>query len=165
MTDAAGNVLGIRLRRPNGFKFSVTGGREGLFIPAGVESGDSLLLVCEGPTDAAALLDMGLANVVGRPSCTGGIKLLVELVRLRRSPEVVVVADGDEPGRRGADNLASVLVAYTPAVRIIAPPAGIKDARAWLQAGGTWRDVQEAMGAALVRRLVIRTRAINGTKG
>jgi DNA primase len=165
MTDAAGNVRGIRLRRPNGFKFSVTGGRKGLFIPSGVESGDSLLLVCEGPTDATALLDMGLVNVVGRPSCTGGIKLIVEMVRRRRPLEVVVVADGDEPGRRGADNLASVLVAYAPAVRVIAPPAGIKDARAWLQAGGTRRDVQEATGAALVRRLVIRTRVINGTKG
>ena len=59
------------------------------------------MLICEGPTDTAALLDMGFANVVGRPSCTGGIKLLVELVCQRRSEEVVVVADGDEPGQGG----------------------------------------------------------------
>jgi hypothetical protein len=56
--------------------------------------------------------------------------LLVALVRRRLPPEVVVVADDDEAGRRGADNLASVLVAYAPAVRVIAPPEGVKDARA-----------------------------------
>jgi hypothetical protein len=63
--------------------------------------------------------------VAGRPSCTGGIKLLVELMLARKPAEVVIVADRDEPGRRGADNLASVLVAYTLAVRVVTPPAGI----------------------------------------
>jgi hypothetical protein len=156
MTDADGNVLGVRLRRPNGFKFSVKGGKEGLFIPTIVPADDSPLLVPEGPTDAAALLDLGYRNVAARPSCAGGIKLLVELIRRRQPREVVVVSDGDEPGRRGAHNLASVLVPYAPAVRVILPPDGIKDARDWLRAGGTQRDVEEAIRTAAVRRLVIR---------
>jgi 5S rRNA maturation endonuclease (ribonuclease M5) len=156
MVDLAGAVLGIRLRRPNGSKFSVSGGKEGLFLPVLPDLTGPRLLICEGPTDTAALLHLGFANVVGRPSCTGGIKLLVELVRLRKPSEVVIVADADEPGRRGADNLASVLVAYVPAVRVLQPPAGIKDARAWLQAGATHRDVQEAIDAAPVRRLTVR---------
>jgi phage/plasmid primase-like uncharacterized protein len=125
MIDLDGNVLGIRLRRPNGYKFAVTGSREGLFIPSDVEGESSPLLICEGPTDAAALLDMGFNNVVGRPSCMGGIKLLVDLVRRRQAQEVVIVSDGDEPGRHGAGNLAAVLVAYTPAVRVIVPPDGV----------------------------------------
>jgi hypothetical protein len=157
MTDSAGHVLGIRLRRPNGFKFSVSGGKEGLFIPSTRIEGERCpLLVCEGPTDTAALLDMRFDNVVGRPSCTGGMKALVELVQRRLPPEVVIVSDGDEPGRRGADNLASVLVIYAPAVRIISPPTGIKDAREWLQVGGCKRDVEQAIDAAVVRRLTIR---------
>jgi hypothetical protein len=160
MTDPGGNVRGIRVRRPNGFKFSVTGGKEGLFLPAGTEADSSLLLVCEGPTDAAALLEMGFANVVGRPSCTGGNKLLVDLVRKGRPPEVVVVSDGDEPGRRGADNLASVLVAYVPAVRVIAPPAGVKDARDWFRAGATREAAEEAIAAAPARRLTVRAVAV-----
>lgn len=165
MTDPDGNVLGIRLRRPNGFKFAVTGGREGLFIPMTAGDDISPLLICEGPTDAGAMLDMGFRNVVGRPSCTGGVKLLVELVRRRRPPEVVIVADGDEPGRRGADNLASVLVAYAAVVRVIAPPEGVKDARDWLKTGGTWQDVEQAIQAAPVRRLTVRATTKSAQRG
>ena len=164
MTDPDGNVLGVRLRRPNGFKFAVKGGREGLFLPARAGDVISPLYICEGPTDAAALLDMGFRDVAGRPSCTGGIKLLVELVRRRRPREVVIVADGDEPGRLGADNLATVLVAYGPAVRVIAPPRAVKDVRDWLRAGGTRADVEKAVGAAPVRRLAIHGRVV-GLKG
>lgn len=159
MSNTAGEVLGIRLRRPNGFKFSVTGGKEGLFLPAGQRS-KSRLLICEGPTDTAALLDMGFTNVVGRPSCTGGIKLLVELVRQRDHSDVVIVADGDEPGRRGADNLASALLAYARTVRVINPPNSIKDARAWLRNGGTWADVEQMIQAAAACRLVVQTRKV-----
>ncbi len=165
MRDAGGAVLGIRLRRPNGFKFAVGGGREGLFLPAADGDGLSPLYICEGPTDAAALLDMGFRGVAGRPSCSGGIKQLVELVRGRRPAEVVVVADGDEPGRRGADNLASVLVAYAPAVRVIAPPEGVKDARAWLRAGGGRLDVEVAIRTATMRRLTVRAAARNTQRG
>jgi hypothetical protein len=157
MLDASANVLGIRLRRSDGSKFAVTGSKEGLFVPTG-ERADSMLLVCEGPTDTAALLDMGFRNVVGRPNCTGGVKLLVKLVRRRLRPEVVILADGDEAGRRGADNLLSVLLLYAPAVRVIRPPEGIKDARAWLLAGGTRTDIQQAIAAAPARRLVIQAR-------
>jgi hypothetical protein len=165
MSDASGSVLGLRLRRPDGFKFSVRGGKEGLFIPSAGGDQPSPLLICEGPTDAAALLDMGFRNVVGRPSCTGGVKLLVELVRHRQPPEAVIISDGDVPGWRGAVNLASVLVAYAPAVQLIAPPEGIKDARDWLRAGGTRRDIDEAIRAAAVRRLVIRAGGTGGKKG
>lgn len=36
MTDpASGRVTGVRLRRPDGFKFAVRGGRDGLFLSAG----------------------------------------------------------------------------------------------------------------------------------
>ncbi len=157
MIDPDGNVLGIRLRRPNGAKFAVKGGREGLFIPRDIPvSSADTTLICEGPTDTAALLDLGFPVVVGRPSCTGGIKLLVQLMTARKPVEVVVVADSDEPGRRGADSLASVLVAYAPAVRVIMPPGGIKDARAWLQAGATRGDLDQPIAAAPVRRLITR---------
>jgi hypothetical protein len=108
---------------------------------------------------------MGFRGVAGRPSCTGGSRLLVELVRRRPPSEVVIVADGDEPGRRGADDLASVLLAYAPAVRAIAPPEGVKDARAWLRAGGTRQDVEAAIRAAPVRRLTVRATAMTGFKG
>lgn len=153
MTNAASKVLGIRLRLPSGRKIAVTGGREGLFIPADLPQGGELLIT-EGPTDCAALLDLGFA-AVGRPCCAGGVRLLVELVKARKPLDVVIVADADEPGQRGADALASVLVLYVPRLRIITPPNGIKDARAWKQAGVTAAVLRTSIDAAPIRRLRI----------
>src|SRR5262245_36158249 len=160
MRDACEQVLGIRLRYPDGRKLSVRGGREGLFLPRAGTPDGSALVICEGPTDTAALLDLGFLGAVGRPSCTGGIRLLVELQRHWRSKEVVIVADTDEPGQRGADNLASVLVAYASVVRVISPPAGAKDAREWLRSGATRQNVEQVIDAAEPRRLSIRTRRV-----
>jgi hypothetical protein len=154
MSDCGGRTVGIRLRRPDGAKYAVRGGREGLFLPSAPTSpAGAPLLVCDGPTDAAALLDLGFGHVAGRPSCTGGVKLLCELVRRRRPGDVVIVADADEPGRRGADSLASVLVCYVLAVRVIVPPGGAKDVREYLRSGGTRADLEAVIGAAPVRRL------------
>ncbi len=157
MSNAGGDVLGIRLRRPNGFKFSVSGGRDGLFIPTDLRDAGALF-VAEGPTDCAALLDLGF-NAVGRPSCTGGTKLLVDLVKRRRPAQVVIVSDVDahERGQRGAENLAAVLVAYAASVRIIAPASG-KDAREWKQRGAMHGDIQAAIDVAPVRRLAVKGR-------
>jgi hypothetical protein len=158
MTDpATGRVVGIRLRAPDGSKFSVKGGKEGLFLPTTEPALDAPVLIAEGPTDAAALLDLGFLNVAGRPSCTGGIRHVVTLVRARGAKEVVVVADADDAGRRGAANLASVLRVYVPAVRVVEPPAGMKDVRAWKQAGPTRTDVERLIQAAPVRRLTVTT--------
>jgi hypothetical protein len=157
MLDTDGRTVGIRLRRPDGRKFAVRGGREGLFLPPAPAVGERLM-VCEGPTDTAALLDLGFEHVVGRPSCTGGVKLLVDLVRRRRPSDVVIVADADEPGRRGADNLASVLLCYCPAVRVIVPPGGVKDVREFLRGGGSRAGLEEVIGAAPARRGIIRGR-------
>ncbi len=169
MVDVDGHVLGIRLRRAGGKKTSVRGGHDGLFLPV-PEAPDlgGRLLVCEGPTDTAAALDLGF-DAVGRPSCLGGVKLLVELVQRMKPADVVIVGDGDAPGQRGAESLASVLTAYCPAVRIITPAAPFKDARAWRQGGATAADVSAAIDVAPARRLVIktsvRTRRVGGHHG
>jgi len=155
MSSAAGRVLGIRLRRPDGRKFSVKGGREGLFVPTDLNAG-ARLLVCEGPTDTAALLDLGFA-AVGRPSCTGGVRLLVELTQERKTADVVIVADADGPGRKGSQNLASVLAAYSPTVRVIEPPVGINDARDWKRQGATRDDVLAVVEATPAMKLNIST--------
>jgi hypothetical protein len=162
MSDpATGIVVGIRLRKPNGTKFAVRGGKDGLFLPVTGQVAGEPLLVTEGPTDTAALLDLGFLNVAGRPSCSGGVRHLVSLVRTRRTAEVVIVADADEPGRRGAAHLASILRVYCPVVRVIEPPPGVKDVRAWKQAGATRADVERLIEAAPDRRLIITT-AIRG---
>jgi 5S rRNA maturation endonuclease (ribonuclease M5) len=148
MRDAAGTVIGIRLRSAaTGQKFAVRGSRQGLFVPMRLGSGD--FLITEGPTDCAAMLSLGFDSV-GRPNCNGGLQLLTELVRVRHLSQVVVVADTDAPGQAGAERLADVLVAYVP-VRIVTPPA--KDAREWVLLGGTRDAVQAAIAAAPLRKL------------
>ena len=158
MLDAQGRLVGVRLRTEAGKKFSIKGGREGLFYPNLTDlqdctRGGQPLLICEGPTDTAALLTLGFATV-GRPSCTGGTKHIVELTKRLQPVEVAIVADGDQPGQRGAERLASALLAYVPSVSVITPPA--KDAREWVRGGAMRADVAAVIGTATPKTLKIR---------
>lgn len=156
MVDASGRCTGIRLRLPGGRKLSVRGGREGLFTPSDL-AGDGPLLLPEGPTDAAALLDLGF-DAIGRPSCTGGVRHVVEYVKAHRIQTVVVASDVDAngAGQRGAVALAAAVVAYCRDVRIIAPRTGVKDAREWKRQGATRAIVLAAIEAARPMQLSVK---------
>ena len=155
MVDARGLVRGIRLRTPSGHKFAVAGGHDGLFMPRDLTlAPGGQLLVAEGATDCGALLDLGF-EAVGRPSCSGGTRAITELAQAHRPGWVVIAADADRPGERGADALASRLVLYAPMVQVIRPPDGLKDMRAWKQAGATRDDVERAIQDAPEQRLQI----------
>lgn len=144
MRDWQGEIVGVRLRSNDGKKWAITGSHAGLFIPDG-EVGDQIteLWICEGPTDCAALLDLEV-YAVGRPSCSGGVDLIVPLAVGRN---VIIMADADEPkarpdgttwkpGQVGAEALAKALLGKARTVKIIYPLAG-KDVRQWLQVGIT----------------------------
>ena len=161
--STAGTVTGIRLRPPVGRKFSVIGGKESLFLPDAMTAEDQVLFITEGASDAIAAHGIGFVNAVGRPSCTGGTAHLVTLVRRRKPARVVIVADNDEPGVRGAEALASVLALYSRDVRVIAPPAGTKDVREWTAAGATRPDLEQLIHAATVWRINL-TLTTKGTK-
>ena len=113
------------------------------------------------PTDPSEILRYRSARIhfsaVGRPGCSNGTALLVELVKLNRPTNVTVLADSGEPGQRGAAALASVLAAHAPFVRVISPPPGICDAREWKLRGGTRHDVLIAIEAAQPVKLRIST--------
>jgi Toprim-like len=148
MRDADGRIIGIRLRRPNGFKFAVNGSKTGLFFPADILDipvALQRLCIAEGPTDCAALLDMGLV-AVGRPSCNGGVALLTQVVRRLRPATVVIVADGDQAGQTGAMTLANVLSTMPVKLASLTPPQGIKDVRAWKQHGATVEQFTVSIG-------------------
>lgn len=130
MRSDTGCIVGIRRRFPDGSKKSVTGGHEGLFVPVDLD-GESPLFICEGPTDTAALLGLGLP-AVGRPSCRGGTAYLIAMCAGKRA---VIMADSDTPGLRGARELKAKLSNAT----IIVPPA--KDAREAVKNGWTRNDV------------------------
>jgi hypothetical protein len=164
MRDARGDVVGVRLRTDVGRKWAIRGSKEGLFIPAGLPQLPAPLAICEGPTDTAAALDLGFA-AVGRPSCKGGIALVVDIVKTLGVPSAVVFSDNDEVGVRGAEALASTLLAYVREVRAVRPPTGTKDVREWVQSGATRAKVQATIEATAPRSLRIRSRGSRPKEG
>lgn len=148
MKDEKAAIIGIRLRSEER-KWAVPGSRAGLFLPNDFPGNYERLLICEGATDLAALLDLGYTATVGRPSCTGGVKLLTRFTQSHRPKEVIVIADGDPPGVRGANMLAAELALHCKTVKIAIPPAGVKDVRAWKQSGVTNSQLEAVFTAAI----------------
>lgn len=133
MVDAERSLIGIRLRANDGHKWAVEGSRNGLFMPA-TFIGSGPVYVCEGPTDTAAMLGLGL-DAVGRPFARGGVIDLRRLFRELNRP-AVIVSDHGQAGVEGAETLAGHLAEIVD-TRIIYPLAG-KDAREWItRCGGT----------------------------
>ena len=117
MSDGHGRVIGIRTRNlATGKKLAERNSHNGLFVPEGLTN-EGPLLLCEGPSDTAAALDLGFA-AIGRPFCRGGAELLPPLVRGRN---VVVVCDNDEDGREGGRRLARTLVLQCKSVKLFTP--------------------------------------------
>lgn len=158
MRDDRRNIIGIRLRRPDGFKFAIENSRNGLFYPELVHDGPVLLP--EGPTDTAAMMSLGF-DAIGRPFCRGGIESLCEVFNRIQRPAVIIqdldaVLDENglcahcsdvgwcarcRPGQFGAAATADALFGIASWVKVIAPPPGIKDARQWLKDGATLDSV------------------------
>jgi hypothetical protein len=145
MRDGRENIIGIRVRGTNG-KWCVPGSRNGIFWPEGVYCGsDWPLVICEGPTDCAALLDLEF-DAIGRPSCSGGTEHIIEFLKGKRR-DVIIMADKDEPkerpdgtvwfpGQEGAARLAKQIKSLVRTVKVCHPP-NHKDIRAWKIAGAT----------------------------
>ncbi len=161
MCDAKGRVVGITRRFRSGSKKIMPGHRAGLYMPVDLpEDFSSLpvpLVVCEGASDAVTGMDLG-PWTVGRFSCTHGSKLLFSLIKHRRPSSVVIVADRDSVGRRGAESLASTLLPCVPCLKVITPPTPHKDLRAWHQAGAGIEDLERVIGSAQPRQLKVTVR-------
>jgi len=137
-------VIGIRLRNSSGQKWAIRGSRAGLFIPTDWPSIKPGVLICEGPTDTAALLSLGF-NAVGRPSAMGSHALIEEAVAGR---PVCLVADTDSVGMDSANKLAEHLrrSGSCPKVSILVPPA--KDVRDWVNSGISREEIATHLKAA-----------------
>jgi hypothetical protein len=140
MFDAGRKVVGIRLRSSTR-KWAITGSRQGIFWP----KTDPLptLTLCEGPTDCAAALSLGLF-AIGRPSCTGCISYVQVAVNKLGIKRAILVADNDIPGIRGAKQLADEL--QVPCCNLLLP---CKDLRQLVQLGGT-RALIDSLTSQLV---------------
>lgn len=153
MRDERGQYIGIRMRADNGAKWAEPGSKNGLFIP--MSGPPDLIYIVEGPTDAAAMLTMGMW-ALGRPSCSACVDMTVRWFNNNRSVKrAVIVADVDfdkerpngdhyNPGIDGAKTLQIHLP--VPSV-IVTIPA--KDPREFLLQGGT-RQVLDNIVSQLV---------------
>lgn len=147
-----GKIVGIRLRAEDGRKWAYAGSKSGLFYDTRVLDEDfavdtTTMYVCEGPTDTAALIDIGFEFVVGRPSCNDGNQKVVQLARSSGTRAIVIVSDTDEPGLAGADILASDVRGVVESVKVIQPTGGAKDARAWKSMGISRRRIESVISA------------------
>lgn len=141
--DGAGRVVGISRRYRSGEKKAVAGGSRGLTVPERWSRGEGVLFLPEGASDTLSLTALGL-SAVGRPSNTGGVAQLIDLLRdLPKDREIWVLAEldpkpnGDWPGRDGAQRTAARLAkALARPVRWALPPDAAKDVRAWAEAQG-----------------------------
>jgi hypothetical protein len=128
MCDGYGGVVGVRLRNERG-KFAVRGSRQGIFL-ADVPA-QKTLFVCEGPTDTAAAVELGLF-AVGRPNCCCGGPEIKVFARRMGCSRVVVISDNDKPGLDGARKVGGQLLLP---FAVYVPPA--KDLREFVRLGGT----------------------------
>ena len=145
MKRSGNRFLGIRFRAKSGSKFAAKGSKQGLFIPNTFHRKQGIV-ICEGPTDTASMLDLGF-NAVGRPSCNSGSMLIAELAQ---NLPVAILVDNDQAGRDGASKLADHLKKNRPksstgAIKMI-ECGGYKDAREWKDSGATREDILKEIG-------------------
>ena len=140
MRDGYGNIVGIRLRNEHG-KFAVRGSRQGIFtadLPR-----QTTLFVCEGPTDTAAAVELGLF-AVGRPNCCCGGPEIRSFARRHQCRRVVMVSDNDKPGLDGARKVG---VEINLPFAVYVPPA--KDLREFVRLGGTRNMIESTLNSTI----------------
>jgi len=138
MHNGKGEIIGIRMRHENGRKWCEPGGHNGLFLPYCTPQKE--VVICEGPTDLAAALHIGL-YAIGRFNCSGGVTMINDFIRIQRIKRATIVADVDEdrivgeavvnPGIQGAMNLMELIEVPS---RCVTLPT--KDMREFVVAGG-----------------------------
>lgn len=130
MRDYNDKIIGIRLRNEVGQKWAVKGSRNGLFIPRCVNS-KQILFICEGPTDTAAALCLGL-SAIGRPSCLGLESMVNDFIHVNSIKRVVILSDNDEAGINGSNKLQETLKVSSCLMTL-----PCKDVREFYSNGGT----------------------------
>lgn len=148
--NAAGEVIGHSIRSDDGRKTCKPGSKRGLTMvwPLGAYAGTTAadpVFIVEGASDTGAGIGLRI-DIVGRPSATGGIEHLLALLT---GLHVCIIGENDGgAGRKGAEKIAAALVPVCASVRVIYPPTGIKDLRAWVVDGATRADIVAAADKA-----------------
>jgi hypothetical protein len=145
--DAAGTIIGLmrRFRDKDREKMAMPSSSRGLSVPIGWDDKTGPLFLVEGASDVLALSLCGLA-VIGRPSNTGGVTLLGEMLKgFPCDRDIIITGENDArpsktkpgetewPGREGAKTTAEQLAKQLGRPVLWAmPPEAIKDGRVWV---------------------------------
>jgi hypothetical protein len=158
--NSRGWIIGIQRRMlapstDGRSKLCCKGSRRGLSYCDGWDKYPGAIWLVEGGSDVAAALTLRLC-VIGRPSNTGGIQMLVEMLRKHGKRKIIVTAENDRksklhsletghdpkcrgclvcwPGRAGAIQTAVALAAKLDRqVGWKLPPRGFKDLREYIR--------------------------------
>lgn len=137
MHDPSGGICGIKLRGRDGAKWCMRGSRLGLIYARTFDKALPEMIVTEGESDALVAASWGF-NAVARP---GAKACTTHLETICKGKAVVLVADRDAAGMDGARMLAADLRKRCKTCTIVTPPPGVKDLRAWMNAGGTSEEL------------------------
>jgi len=182
----SGLILGVNrrwLQPVDGLRQQcMAGSRRGLTYIDDWDDYPGPVLIVEGGSDTAAGLTLGRA-VIGRPSCAGGAKALVNMLRpLPADRRIIVVAERDRkqhadlppavkkrhsrqcrgcmlcwPGKAGARDLAKRLSReLRRRVIWLLPPDGAKDLRGWLSTHSYPLDVNNTDATFALGKEVLR---------
>ena len=105
-------IIGIQRRFKDGFKSMVEGSRLGLFIPQILFDPALPVIICEGASDTASVLDIGY-QALGRPNNQYGNEIVFDFLGPIYELNVdlwYIMADNDEAGIKGATQLAKELM-------------------------------------------------------
>jgi hypothetical protein len=131
---AAWPICGLKTRSDDGKKFCAKGSRIGLILCADFNPLADTLVVTEGESDLMVAASWGL-NAVARAGCEQSVR---DLANLSAGKRVLLIADKDEAGRRGASRLRDAMTT-AQRVTIVEPPC--KDLREWFLQGATRDDL------------------------
>ena len=142
--NANDEIIGISRRWPDGTKGMVKDSQVGIFIPRLNWDNLETLFICEGASDTATALDMGL-KAIGRVSCQTGVHVIVDFCKTHQPKLVVIIADSDKPGIAGANHLRFVLGYEGITTLVYVPGNNTKDLREYMQNGGTTAQFLESV--------------------
>jgi len=119
MYNGKQELIGIQRRFPNGFKCMVEGSTLGLFIPNNVTA--KCLVITEGVSDLATAMELGFQGIA-KPNALVGKELAYEWLHNHHSDwQVVIIADNDEAGQKGALELQDYIDSEHCRTRILTP--------------------------------------------
>jgi len=146
--DAEEKPIGLQRLYPDNSKRLDKHSQAGIFIPKLNWEKLDTLFICEGLSDTATALDMGLM-AIGRLSCGTGRDHIIKFCARKKPSQIVIVSDNDEPGIAGVKALGlwisqgyRMFTIPMPDLKVVVPPEGVKDLRAWRAEG---LDLEELM--------------------